>query len=135
MPILSIIWSVLFSRLGGWIVGGLAVLAILGVLKWEHEAKLKAQAHDATTTKGYQILNEGYLKLYQEREEIKAKATKKRGKLNELRQKNDLDGLADDFNAPGGVRHALPANPQGGVKAPARYKDAGGTGPEYEEAH
>ena len=55
MPILSIIWSVLSSRLGGWIMGGLAVLAILGVLKWEHEAKLKAQAHDATTTKGYQI--------------------------------------------------------------------------------
>ena len=44
MPILSIIWSVLSSRLGGWIVGGLAALAILGVLKWEHEAKLKAQA-------------------------------------------------------------------------------------------
>ena len=48
MPILSIIWSVLSSRLGGWIMGGLAVLAILGVLKWEHEAKLKAQAQLAT---------------------------------------------------------------------------------------
>ena len=48
MPILSIIWSVLSSRLGGWIMGGLAVLAILGVLEWEHEAKLKAQAQLAT---------------------------------------------------------------------------------------
>ena len=135
MPILSIIWSVLFSRLGGWIVGGLTVLAILAVLKWEHEAKLKAQAHDATTTKGYQILNEGYLKLYQEREAIKSRADKQRRDLRALQEKNDLDGLADNFNSPGGVRHTLPANPQGGAKAPARYKDAGGTGPEYEEAH
>ncbi len=134
MPILSIIWSVLSSRLGGWIMGGLAVLAILGVLKWEHEAKLKAQAQLATAQTAAAISQQQVL-LYQEREEIKAKATKKRGKLNELQQKNDLDGLADDFNSPGGVRHALPANPQGGAKAPARYKDAGGTGPEYEEAH
>ncbi|HAY22628.1 MAG TPA: hypothetical protein DCY27_10785 [Desulfobacterales bacterium] len=134
MPILSIIWSVLFSRLGGWIVGSLAVLAILGVLKWEHEAKLKAQAQLATAQTAAAISQQQVL-LYQEREEIKAKATKKRGKLNELRQKNDMDGLADDFNSSGGVRHALPANPPGGAKAPARYKDAGGTGPEYEEAH
>ena len=56
MPILSIIWSVLSSRLGGWIVGGLAVLAILGVLKWEHEAKLKAQAQLATAqTSGHNL--------------------------------------------------------------------------------
>jgi hypothetical protein len=115
-------------------MGGLAVLAILGVLKWEHEAKLKAQAQLATAQTAAAISQQQVL-LYQEREEIKAKATKKRGKLNELRQKNDLDGLADDFNSPGGVRHALSANPQGGVKAPVRYKDAGGTGPEYEEAH
>jgi hypothetical protein len=134
MPILSIIWSVLSSRLGGWIMGGLAVLAILGVLKWEHEAKLKAQAQLAMAQTAAAISQQQVL-LYQEREEIKAKATKKRGKLNELRQKNDLDGLADDFNSPGGVRHPVPANPQGGAKAPARYKDAGGTGPEYEEAH
>jgi transcriptional antiterminator Rof (Rho-off) len=116
-------------------MGGLAVLAILGVLKLENNAKLKAQAHDATTTKGYQILNEGYLKLYQEREAIKSRADKQRRDLRALQEKNDLDGLADDFNSPGGVRHALPANPQGGAKAPARYKDAGGAGPEYEEAH
>ena len=134
MPILSIIWSVLSSRLGGWIMGALAVLAILGVLKWEHEAKLKAQAQLATAQTAAAISQQQVL-LYQEREEIKAKATKKRGKLNELQQKNDLDGLADDFNSPGGVRHSLPANPPGGAKAPSRYKDASGTGPEYEEAH
>ena len=115
-------------------MGGLAVLAILGVLKWEHEAKLKAQAQLATAQTAAAISQQQVL-LCQEWEEIKGKATKKRGKLNELRQKNDLDGLADDFNCPGGVRYPLPANPQGGVKAPDRYKDAGGTGPEYEEAH
>ena len=134
MPILSIIRSVLSSRLGGWIMGGLAVLANLGLLKLEHNAKLKAQAHDATTTKGYQILNEGYLKLYREREAIKSRADKQRRDLRALQEKNDLDGLADDFNSPGGVRHPVPANPKGGSKAPARYRSADGTPTEYQEA-
>lgn len=102
--------------------------------KWERAGKLKAQVKTATAEKGYQILNEGYLKLYQEREAIKAKANQQRRKLNELRQNNDLDGLADDFNNPGGLRCPMQPNPQGGVKAPARRYRAAGTGEEYQEA-
>ncbi len=131
---IGLIWSLVTSRLGGWLIGGLVVLAVLGLLKWEHNAKLKAQGQLATAQTAAAISQQQLL-LYQEREEIQGKAQKKRGKLNELQRKNDLDGLADDFNAPNGVRRARPANPPGGVKAPARYKDAGGTGPEYEEAH
>jgi len=133
MPLLAI-----FQFIGIRGVIALALAAALGLCyvgyKAEKYEKEKAQASLATKTTANEIMQE-QIKLYQEREEIKATATKKRGKLNALQQENDLDGLADDFNAPGGVRHALPANPQGGVKAPARYKDAGGTGPEYEEAH
>jgi hypothetical protein len=118
-----------------WI--GLAVLIGLiglGAWKWEHAGKLKAQAAKATAEQGLQIGYEGYVKLYQEREAIKARADQQRRKLNELRQKNDLDGLADTFNNPGGVRRPLSSNPKGGAKAPARYRAADGTPAEYQEA-
>ena len=118
-----------------WI--GLSVLIGLiglGAWKWEHAGKLKAQAAQATAEKGLQIGYEGYVKLYQEREAIKARADQQRRKLNELRQKNDLDGLADTFNNPGGVRRPVLPNPQGGIKAPARYRAADGTPAEYQEA-
>lgn len=131
---IALIWSVVSSRFGGWIVGGLAVAAVLVALKWEHAAKLKAQANLATTTKGYEILDQGYLKLYQEREKINTQANQQRRKINELRQKNDLDGLADQFNNPGGMRRPVQPNPQGGAKAPARRYRAAGTGEEYQEA-
>lgn len=133
MPLLAI-----FQFIGIRGVIALALTAALGLCyvgyKAEKHEKEKVQAALATKTTANEIMQE-QIKLYQEREEIKATATKKRGMLNALQQKNDLDGLADDFNSPAGVRHALPANPQRGVKAPTRYKDAGGTGPEYEEAH
>jgi len=118
-----------------WI--GLSVLiglVGLGAWKWEHAGKLKAQAAQATAEQGLQIGYEGYVKLYQEREAIKARADQQRRKLNELRQKNDLDGLADTFNNPGGVRRPLSANPKGGAKALARYRAADGTPAEYQEA-
>ncbi len=132
---LTIIWTLVTSRFGGWIVGGLAVAAVLVVLKIEHNAKLKAQVARATAEQGLQIGYEGYVKLYQEREKIKAKADVQRRKLNELQQANDLDGLADTFNHPaGGVRRPVQPNPPGGVKAPARYRDADGSGATYQEA-
>ena len=118
-----------------WI--GLSVLiglVGLGAWKWEHAGKLKAQAAQAIAEQGLQIGYEGYVKLYKEREAIKARADQQRRKLNELRQKNDLDGLADTFNNPGGVRRPVLANPQGGAKAPARYRAADGTPAEYQEA-
>jgi hypothetical protein len=131
---IGIIWTVITSRFGGWIVGGLAVAAVLVVLKWEHTAKLKAQAAKETAQQGLKIGYEGYVKLYQEREKIKAQADQQRRKLNELQQAGDLDGLADTYNNPGGVRRPVQPNPQGGVKAPARYRDADGTDAEYQEA-
>jgi len=131
---LTIIWTLISSRLGGWIVGGLAVAAVLVVLKWEHAAKLKAQAGRAAAEQGLQIGYEGYVKLYQEREAIQAKADQQRRKLNELQQANDLDGLADTFNNSGGVRRPVQPNPKGGAKAPARYRAADGAGVEYQEA-
>ena len=118
-----------------WI--GLSVLiglVGLGAWKWEHAGKLKAQAAKATAEQGLQIGYEGYVKLYQEREAIKARADQQRRKLNELRQKNDLDGLADTFNNPGGVRRPVLANPKGGANAPASYRAADGTPAEYQEA-
>ena len=118
-----------------WI--GLSVLiglVGLGAWKWEHAEKLKAQAAKATAEQGLQIGYEGYVKLYQEREAIKTRADQQRRKLNDLRQKNDLDGLADTFNNPGGLRRPVLANPQGGTKAPARYRAADGTPAEYQEA-
>ena len=131
---LKFIWAFIPTT-AKWI--GLSVL--IGVIgftawKWEHAAKLKAQAKTATAEKGYQILNEGYLKLYQEREAIKARAYQQRRKLDELRQKNDLDGLADDFNNAGGVRRPVQPSPKGSVKAPARRYRAADTGEEYQEA-
>jgi len=65
---------------------------------------------------GLQIGYEGYVKLYQEREAIQAKADQQRRKLNELQQANDLDGLADTFNNSGGAPPVQP-NPKGGAKA------------------
>jgi len=115
-------------------VGGLAVAAVLVVLKLEHNAKLKAQAGKAAAKQGLQIGYEGYVKLYQEREAIKAKADGQRRKLNELQQANDLDSLRDDFNSPGGMRRPVQPNTQGGVKTPVRYKAADGSGVEYQEA-
>lgn len=131
---ITIIWTLITSRLGGWIVGGLAVTAVLVVLKWEHSAKLKAQSARAAAEMGLQIGYEGYAKLYQEREAIKAKADQQRRKLNELRQTNDLDGLADTFNNPNGVRRPVQPDSKGGAKAPARYRDADGSGTAYQEA-
>ena len=131
---ITVIWSLITSRLGGWIVGGLAVAAVLVVLKWEHSAKLRAKAAQATAELGLQVGYEGYVKLYQEREAIKGKADQQRRKLNVLREKNDLDGLADDFNNPGGVRRPVQPNPPGGVKAPAHYHPADAPNIEYEEA-
>jgi hypothetical protein len=40
---ITVIWTLITSRLGGWIVGGLAVAAVLVALKWEHNAKVKAK--------------------------------------------------------------------------------------------
>lgn len=131
---LGIVWTLITSRIGGWIVGGVAVAAVLIVLKIEHNAKLQAQAAKATAEQGLQIGYEGYVKLYQEREAIKAKADQQRRKLNELRQKNDLDGLADQFNNPGGVRRPVQPNSNGGAKTPARYRAADGSDAAYQEA-
>ena len=130
---ITVIWTLITSRLGGWIVGGLAVSAVLVALKWEHSAKLRAKAAQATAEQGLKIGYEGYVKLYQEREAIKTKADQQRRKLNVLREKNDLDGLADDFNNPGGVRRPVQPNPPGGVKAPAHYHPADAPNIEYEE--
>lgn len=128
----TVIWSFLSSRLGGWIIGGLAILAVLGLLKWEHAAKLRAQEQLATAQLAAAITQQQIL-LYQEREAIQTKAAQKRGKLNEWQTKNDLDSLSNDFNAAGGVRR-LPANPPGGVKTPAGKYSAPGTGETYQEA-
>lgn len=131
---ITVLWTLITSRLGGWIVGGLAVAAVLVVLKLEHNAKLKAQAGKAAALQAAQIGQEGYIKLYQEREAIKAKADGQRRKINELQKANDLDGLRDDFNNPGGMRRPLQPNTKGGAKTPARYKAADGSGVEYQEA-
>jgi hypothetical protein len=131
---LTMIWTLITSRLGGWIVGGLVVAAVLAVLKLEMNSKAKVKANLATTTKGYQILDEGYLKLYQERETIKAKADQQRRKLNELQQANDLDGLIGTFNNPGGVRRPVLPNSKGGTKTPATFHDSESPGTQYQEA-
>ena len=131
---ITVIWTLITSRFGGWIVGGVAVAAVLVVLKFEHGARLRAQVARATAEQGLQIGYEGYVKLYQEREKIKAQADQQRRKINELRQTNDLDGIADLFNNPGGVRRSVQPNPHGGAKAPARQYRAAGTGEEYQEA-
>lgn len=133
MPVIALIWSFLTSRLGGWIIGGAAVLAVLGLLKWEHSAKLKAEAALATARTAAAISQQQLL-LYQEREEIKSKATKKRGTINEWQQKGDVDSLVDDFNAPGGVRRPVPANPGRSTQGPAGKYRAQGSGEAYQEA-
>lgn len=132
---LTIIWTLITSRLGGWIVGGLAVLFFIGLWQWNKNDYLNEKVAKETAQQGLQIGYEGYVKLYQEREEIKTKADQQRRKLNELQQANDLDGLADTFNNPaGGVRRPVQPNPPGGAKAPARRYRAAGTGEEYQEA-
>lgn len=130
----GIIWAMIPSTVK-WI--GLSVLigALgFGAWKWEHAGKLKAQAKLATAEQGYKILNDGYLKLYQEREKITAKAATQRRILRELEKANDLDGLRDDFNAPGGVRRPLHSNSQGSTQAPAAYYDPTAPGTQYQEA-
>ena len=117
------LWALIPTSLK-WI--GLSVivgLIGLGAWKWEHAAKLKAEADLATTTKGYQILDQGYVKLYQEREKIKASATKKRGQINA----GTLDDLIDITNNPGGVRHAMPPNSGSGAKGTTIIRDSAGT--------
>lgn len=131
---LTVLWPLIPASVK-WI--GLSVLIGLiglGAWKWEHSAKLKAEAKETTAKQALQIGYEGYVKLYQEREAIKAKADQQRRKLNELQQANDLDGLADTFNNPGGVRRPVSPNPKGGAKAPARYRAADGAPAEYQEA-
>ncbi len=128
------LWALIPTSVKWIVLSVLIGLVGLGAWKWEHTAKLRAQAAKATAEQGLQIGYEGYVKLYQERETIKARADQQRRKLNELRQKNDLDGLADTFNNPGGVRRPVLANPQGGTKTPARYRAADGTPAEYQEA-
>ncbi len=130
MTIFSLIWTCLSSRFGGWVIGGLTVLIVLGLLKLEHHANEKVRAQ-LVTVEQYKGILEEQLKLYQEREDIKAKAAKKRGKINVLRQNQDYIGLVDSFN---GLRQPLPANPQGSAKAPTKYREAGGAGPAYQEA-
>jgi hypothetical protein len=130
----TLIWTLLTSRIGGWIVGGVAVAAALVFLRLEMNSKAKVKADLATTKQGYQILDQGYNKLYQEREAIKTKSDQQRRKLNELQQANDLDGLADTFNNPGGVRRPMQPNPKGGAKAPAAYHDSESPGTQYQEA-
>lgn len=129
---MSLFFGLLTSRLGGWIVGGLAVLAVLGLLKIEHGWRLDVEK-ERDTAKIAAGISQQQLLLYQDREEIKAKANKKRGNLNEWEKKGDLDSLADDFNVPIGVRRKVPANPPGGVKEPARYHDPADPGTQYQE--
>jgi hypothetical protein len=112
---------------------GLALIAVLGLLKLEHNAKLRARAERDTAQLAASISQQQIL-LYQEREAIKDKSGKKRGKLNEWQTQGDVDSLVDDLNAPGGVRRKVPANPQGGSSGSARKYRAQGTGETYQEA-
>ena len=130
---MALIWSLVTSRLGGWIIGGAAVLVVLGLLKWEHTAKLKAEA-ERDTAKLAASISQQQLLLYQDREAIKDKGSKKGEQLNEWQQQGDLDSLVDDLNAPDGVRRNLPSNPQGGAGGPASRYRAQGTGEAYQEA-
>lgn len=111
---------------------GLTLFASLGLLKWEHNAKIKAQS-ERDTAKMAAAISQQQILLYQEREEIKAKAGKKRGQINDWQQKGDLDSLRDDFNAPGGVRK-LPANTPGGAQGSTGYYDSADPGTRYQEA-
>ncbi len=130
---ITALWALIPTSLK-WI--GLSIL--IGVIgftawKWEHSAKLKAQAERDTAQLAASISQQQVL-LYQEREEIIGQGTKKRGQINEWKAKGDLDSLVDDFNNPDGVRRNLPANPPGGAKGPARKYRAQGSGEEYQEA-
>jgi len=124
---LTLVWSFLTSRLGGWLAAGVAVLILLGLLKWEHAAKVRAQEKLATQVLAYEILNQGYLQLYQDREKIKTEAATQRRKIDELLQRHDYDGLSDTFNRPGGVREPGASNPRGGPTGLTRYHDSAGT--------
>lgn len=130
---LGLIWTLISSRLGGWIVGGIAALIFVVLWQWNKNDYQKEKVAKETAQQGLQIGYEGYVKLYQEREAIKAKADQQRRKLNELQQANDLDGLADTFNNPGGVRRPVRPNPPGGVKAPATYYDPESPGTQFKE--
>ena len=121
----TLIWSLLTSRLGGWVVGGLAVLAALGVLHFEHTWRVKAEAQLEEKTKAMEITKE-LKELQKEIGDIKAKAAQTRGKLNALEKAGDLGGLADYYNQPnGGVRPVGP--PAGG--GPGTPGGAGYRGP------
>jgi hypothetical protein len=120
---------------------GLAVLLIIGVgflwtmYKTEKALKEKAQRAAATSKLASEISQQMAIN-WQDIAEIKSKAANRRGKLNALQKNNDLDGLADDFNAPGagGVRSNRTGHPQGGAQAPARYHAAEGAPATYQEA-
>lgn len=130
---LTIVWGMLSSRLGGWIVGGLAVAAVLVVLKLEHNARLKAQAGQVAAVQALTVGYEGYVKLYQEREKIQATAANERRKVNELRQKLDYYGISDSFNNPDGVQ-PVPKPANGGAKTPTRFRTPGGAPTTYRTA-
>lgn len=121
-----------------YVVGGAVIALVAGggylYISHLHSAKVKAEAQAEAARQGLQIGYEGYIKLYQDREAIKTKADQQRRKLNALQQANDLDGLAGQFNNPGGVRRPVQPNPPGGAKAPARQYRAQGTGETYQEA-
>ena len=107
-------------------MAGVAVLILLGLLKWEHAAKVRAQESLATAQKAVELGYEGYVKLYQEREAIKEKADVQRRQLNEMRQAHDYDGLSDTFNRPGGVRPPGTPDTPRGPKGLTRYRDSAG---------
>lgn len=110
---------------------GLALVVSIGALNWEHSAKLKAQAERETYKKAQKIGYEAYIKLYQEREQIKEKAHKIGRRINE----GTLDDLVDLTNNPDGMRRpALSGNSQGSSAEPARYRDSQSPYTEYEEA-
>jgi len=106
----------------------------LGAWKWEHAAKLKAEA-EAQLFKTAAGISQEQVLGYQERAEIQAKATKKRGQLNDWQRQGDLDSLSGDFNASGGVRGGSGAASSKGSPQPAtRGKFTDRTGAQYQEA-
>jgi hypothetical protein len=110
-----------------YVVGGAVVIILVGggwaTISYLHNRALKAEAREATAKQALQIGYEGYVKLYQEREAIKARASKKRGQINA----STLDDLINRTNAPDGVRRPMLPNSQGGVKTPTLIRDSEGT--------
>lgn len=125
---MGILWSLLTSRLGGWVVGGATVLIVLGILKLEHNAKLRAQARAATAEQGMKIGFESYVKLYQEREQIKEKYAKEKEKIHA----SSLDDLVRRSNNPGGVLPSVRPDSIGGVKGFTVVRDSAGKLFKYE---